>query len=99
MQRGADMLWWLICFAATTVTIFAKWYFTTAVERMRQNLMHEQRVTLELKGELSDLRQDQKAQARRSRDREADIKRTKSGIASLTGEIKGLQDDLRNKKV
>ncbi len=93
------MLWWMICFAATAVTIFAKWYFTTAVERMRQGLMREQRTALELKGELSDLRQDQKTRARKARDREAEIKRTKSNIASLTGEIKGLQDDLKNKKV
>ena len=93
------MIWWITCFAATVITIFAKFYFTTAIEKLRQCLMREQRSTLELKGELSDLRQDQKTRARRSREREADIKRLKSNISSLTGEIKGLQDDLKSKKI
>ena len=91
------MVWWITCFAATAITIFAKFYFTTAVEKLRQGLVREQRSTLELKGELSDLRQDQKSRARRAREREADIKRLKSSIATLNGEIKGLQDDLKRK--
>ena len=59
------MIWWIICFAATILTIFAKWYFTTASERLRQTLLREQRLALELKGELSDLRQDQRSKSRR----------------------------------
>ena len=93
------MIWWITCFAATVLTIFSKFYFTTAIGKMRQNLMREQRSALELKGELSDLRQDQKSRARRARVREADNKRMKSNIAQLSGEIKGLQDDLRTKRI
>lgn len=91
------MLWWIVCIAATVLTIAAKFYFTTAIERMRHKLMREQREVLEFQGELSDLRADQKSQARKAREVEEDTKRLKSDIASLTGEIKGLQDDLRSK--
>jgi chromosome segregation ATPase len=74
----------------------AKWYFTTAIERLRQSLLREQREALSLKGELSDLRADQKGRSRLIRDREADIKRLKSAIATLQGEIHGLEDELKN---
>jgi septal ring factor EnvC (AmiA/AmiB activator) len=89
------MIWWVTCFVATVVTIVAKWYFTTAVERLRQTLLHEQREALSLKGELSDLRQDQRGKGRLVRESEADIKRLKSSIAQLQGEIHGLEDELK----
>ena len=87
------MVWWVTCFIATVITIVAKWYFTTAAENLRSKLQHEQRETLALKGELSDLRQDQRGKSRIVREREADIKRVKTAIAQIQGEIHGLQDD------
>jgi len=90
------MVWWISCFAATVGTIVAKWYFTTAIERLRQSLLREQREALSLKGELSDLRADQKRRSRLIREREVDSKRLKSAIASLQGEILGLEDELKN---
>lgn len=90
------MVWWISCFAATVGTIVAKWYFTTSIERLRQSLGREQREALSLKGELSDLRANQKGRSRLVRDREADIKRQKSAIATLQGEIQGLEDELKN---
>jgi chromosome segregation ATPase len=90
------MVWWISCFAATVGTIVAKWYFTTSIERLRQSLRREQREALSLKGELSDLRANQKGRSRLVRDREADIKRQKSAIATLQGEIQGLEDELKN---
>ena len=89
------MIWWIVCFVATVVTIVAKWYFTTSVERLRQTLLREQREALVLKGELSDLRQDQRGQSRLVREREAEIKRLKSSISQLQGEIHGLEDELK----
>ncbi len=90
------MVWWISCFAATVGTIVAKWYFTTSIERLRQSLHREQREALSLKGELSDLRANQKGRSRLVRDREADIKRQKSAIATLRGDIQGLEDELKN---
>jgi hypothetical protein len=90
------MIWYVTCFIATVVTIVGKWYFTTAIERLRQSLLREQREALSLKGELTDLRQDQRGKSRLVRERrEADIKRLKSSIAQLQGEIHGLEDDLK----
>ena len=89
------MIWYVTCFIATVVTIGAKWYFTTAVERLRQSLLREQREALVLKGELTDLRQDQRGQGRLVREREAEIKRLKSSIAQLQGEIHGLEDEIK----
>ena len=91
------MVWWITCFVATVVTIVAKWYFSTAIERLRQTLSHEQREALALKGELIDLRQVQSGKGRLVREREADIKRLKSAIAKLEGEIIGLEDDVKGK--
>ena len=79
------MVWWISCFAATVGTIVAKWYFTTAIERLRQSLLREQREALSLKG-----------RSRLIREREVDIKRLKTTIASLQGEILGLEDELKN---
>ena len=79
------MVWWISCFAATVGTIVAKWYFTTAIERLRQSLLREQREALSLKG-----------RSRLIREREVDIKRLKTTIASHQGEILGLEDELKN---
>ena len=65
------------------------------LERLRQTLLREQREALVLKGELSDLRQDQRGKSRLVREREAEIKRLKSSIAQLQGEIHGLGDELK----
>lgn len=89
------MIWWVTCFVATVVTIFSKWYFTTSVERLRQSLLREQREALSLTGELTDLRQDQRGKSRLVREREADIKRLKTSIANLQGEIHGLEDEIK----
>ena len=67
------MVWWISCFA------------TTAIERLRQSLLLEQREALSLKG-----------RSRLIREREVDIKRLKTTIASLQGEILGLEDELKN---
>ena len=79
------MVWWISCFAATVGTIVAKWYFTTAIERLRQSLLREQREALSLKG-----------RSRLIREREVDIKRLKTTIASHQREILGLEDELKN---
>jgi len=63
---------------------------------LRQNLLREQREALAMKGELSDLRADQKGKNRLAREREAEIKRFKTNIAQLQGEIHGLEDELKN---
>ncbi|HAA78160.1 TPA: hypothetical protein DCE37_23940 [Candidatus Latescibacteria bacterium] len=89
------MLWWVTCFVATGVAIVAKWYFTTTIERLRQSLLREQLEALALKGELTDLRQDQRSKSRLVREREAEIKRLKSSIAKLQGEIHGLEDEIK----
>ena len=89
------MIWWITCFIATVVTIVSKWYFTTSIERLRQSHLREQREALALKGELTDLRQDQRGKSRLVREREAEIKRLKSSIAQLQGEIHGLEDELK----
>ena len=89
------MLWWVTCFVATGVTLVAKWYFTTTIERLRQSLLREQLEALALKGELTDLRQDQRSKSRLVREREAEIKRLKSSIAKLQGEIHGLEDEIK----
>ena len=70
--------------------------FPTSIERLRQTLLHEQREALAMKGELSDLRADQKGKNRLIREREAEIKRFKSNISQLQGEIHGLEDELKN---
>jgi peptidoglycan hydrolase CwlO-like protein len=90
------MIWWIVCFAATVRSIVAKLYFTTAIERLRQSLLHEQRETLAVKDELSDLRADQKSKSRLMREREAEIKRLKCNIANLQGELHELEDELKN---
>ena len=89
------MLWWVTCFVATGVAIVAKWYFTTTIERLRQSLLREQLEALALKGELTDRRQDQRSKSRLVREREAEIKRLKSSIAKLQGEIHGLEDEIK----
>ena len=89
------MIWWITCFAATVITIVAKWYFTNSIERLRQTLLREQREALVLKGELGDMRQDQRGKNRLCREKEAEIKRLKSSIAQVQGEIHGLEDEIK----
>jgi hypothetical protein len=90
------MVWWIVCFAATVGSIVAKLYFTTAIEQLRQSVLREQREALAMKDELSDLRADQKGKSQLVRERETEIKRFKSNIANLQGELHGLEDELKN---
>ena len=85
-----------MCFVATAGTIFAKLYFTTSIERLQQTLLREQREALAMKGELSDLRANQKGKSRLIRERETEIKRFKSNIADLQGELQGLEVELKD---
>ncbi len=86
------MVWWVICFAVVVVTLGAKFYLTTAVDRLRQTLSRQQRETLELKGALTDARQDHQQANRLAKDKAATIKRFKSQIAQMQGEIKSLKE-------
>ncbi len=89
------MVWWITFFAATVLTIGAKYYFTTSIERLRQSLLREQRETLMMKGELKDLRTDQRVKSRLVHERKTEIKWLKSAIANLQDEIHGLLNELR----
>ena len=86
------MVWWVICFAAVVVTLGAKFYFTTAIERLRRTLSRQQRETLELKGALADTRQDHQQANRLIREKAASTKRLKSQIAQMQGQIKSLKE-------
>lgn len=88
------MIWWVVRFAATVVALSAKYYFTTSAKRLRQSLLLEQREALVLKGELTNLRQDQRGQSRLVR--EAEVKRLKSVIAHRQAEIYELENELKN---
>ena len=88
------MIWWVVRFAATVVALSAKYYLTTSAKRLRQSLLLEQREALVLKGELTNLRQDQRGQSKLVR--EAEVKRLKSVTAHRQAEIYGLEDELKH---
>ena len=81
------MTWWLICFAATFVTIGAKWYFTNGCSRLRHTLSRQQRETLELKGTLTDARQLHQDNLRMIREKEVNISRLKKRITEQQAEL------------
>lgn len=85
------MALWIVCFAATLVTLGAKFYFTRAIDRMRQNLARNQREALEMKGVLTDSRQSHQLAIRRCKEKAATIKRLRSEIIDMENKIKYLR--------
>jgi len=83
------MLWWLICFGSIILTIFGKWYFSDAVSRLRRTLSRQQRETLEMKGQLQDVRQHHQDLLRHIKSKEIDISRMKKRLAEQQMELKG----------
>lgn len=81
------MAWWAICFLAILATIICKFYFTTAVNRLRQSLVRRQREALVLKGQLGDTRQEHQQLLRSNREKEVATKRVQSQIATLQKNI------------
>ncbi len=71
---------WVIFFVAISLTITAKWYFSNAIARLRQNLSRQQRETLELKGTLTDARDAHRDVLRQAKTKEVDITRIKKRI-------------------
>lgn len=92
------MFWWVACFSMVLVTLFAKWATSTAIGRLRQSLLHRQREALELKGVLSDLRQDHQQALRLTREKAADIKRLKSQLAQMEGQVRELSEEKSGKR-
>ena len=54
--------------------------------------MHRQREALELKGLLSDLRQQHQQAIRLTKEKQADIKRLKSQLALMDGQVRELSE-------
>ncbi len=86
------MFWWVTCFSTALVTLFAKWATSTAIGRLRQSLLHRQREALELKGVLSDRRQEHQQAIRLTKEKAADIKRLKSQLAQMEGQARELSE-------
>ena len=86
---------WVACFVATMGTLSAKFYFTKAIERLRQRLAHLQREALEQKGELADTRQTHAHAIRESKEKTATIKQLKSQTLEVQAEVKQLEEDLK----
>lgn len=92
------MFWWVTCFSVVLVTLFAKWATTTAIGRLRQSLLHKQREALELKGELTDCRQQHQQAIRLTKEKTADIKRLKSQLAQMEGQARELSEKKPEKR-
>ena len=92
------MFWLVTCFSVVLVSLFAKWAASTAIGRLRQSLLHRQREALELKGVLSDLRQEHQQAIRLTREKAADIKRLKSQLAQMEGQARELTDRKTEKR-
>ena len=75
------MAWWIICFGAAFLVIVSKSYFSNAVSRLRQNLSRQQREILELKGVLTDARENYQHLIRQAKIKTVDISRIKKRMA------------------
>ncbi|MDA0748121.1 MAG: hypothetical protein O2954_16485 [bacterium] len=85
------MFWWMVCFILIILTLGAKFYFTRASSKLRQDLVRQQREALEKKGELSDARELQLRSVRHSKEKGASIKRLTTQIQELEDRIKKAQ--------
>ena len=87
-NQGVFVLtWWLICFIATILTVFGKWYFTNTISRLRQTLSRQQRETLELKGLVQDARVTHQNIVKLVKNREMEVARMKKRIAELNVDL------------
>jgi hypothetical protein len=82
------VIWWIICFGAVTVTIFAKWYFADNLSRLRRNLSRQHREALEIKDALQDARKTYQDTLLLNRSKEIDISRTRKHLADLRLELR-----------
>jgi hypothetical protein len=85
------MVWWIICFGAALLVIVSKSYFSNAVSRLRQNLSRQQRETLELKGALTDARENHQNLIRLAKLRTVDISRVKKRMADQQSKIRNYE--------
>lgn len=92
------MIWWSICFGSIILTIFGKWYFSDAASRLRSSLSRQQRETLEMKGQLQDLRQHHQDLLRHIKSKEIDISRMKKRLAEQEMELKGKINQAKTEK-
>jgi len=77
------MIWWIVCFGAVSVTIFAKWYFADNLSRLRQNLSRQHRETLKIKESLQEARKTHQEILLFNKSKEMDILRTRKHIAEM----------------
>ena len=81
------LAWWVICFAATALVVFGKWYFSNNISRIRQILSRQHREALELKGSLQDARAANMHVNRQIKSHEVDITRSRKRISELNAEL------------
>ena len=94
-MQEAEIGLWLACFVATIETLCAKFYFTKAIEQMRQKPAHLQREALEKKGDLAESRQNHHIAIRGCKEKEATIKRLKTQTLETEGQVKQLEEDVK----
>ena len=85
------MTWWIVCFGAAILVIVSKWYFSNAISRLQRTLSRQQRETLELKGTLTDARQNLQDQQRLVKIKNIDSDRHRKHIADRQLEIRNLE--------